>query len=117
MIAVGSPGMRADNANEFNIDTRHVWAGATADDTWVARPEENAKWLIGVPIVGPALADGAVGIHGPGPHNPEFGANVLHVDTSGHSGYWTEDSQVLRSQGAVIVGDYEGAVLEHGRAP
>ncbi|MER7335219.1 MULTISPECIES: alpha/beta hydrolase [unclassified Micromonospora] len=117
MIAVGSPGMRVDNVSEFNVDARHVWVGAAADDRVVARPEGPAKWLAGVPIVGPLLADAAVGIHGPGPHNPEFGANVLQVDTSGHSGYWTEDSQVLRSQAAVIIGHYQAAALEHGAAP
>ncbi|SCL36940.1 PPE family protein [Micromonospora pallida] len=117
MIAVGSPGMRVDNVSEFNVDPRHVWAGAAADDTLVARPEEIAKWLDAVPIVGPFLGDGVVGIHGPGPHTPEFGANVLHVDTSGHSGYWTEDSQVLRSQAAVIVGHYQAVALDHGEAP
>ncbi|MER6591405.1 alpha/beta hydrolase [Micromonospora purpureochromogenes] len=117
MIAVGSPGMRVDDVSEFNVDARHVWAGAAADDTFVARPEENAGWLTGVPIVGGWLAEGAVGIHGPAPHNPEFGGNVLHVDTSGHSHYWDEGSQVLRSQAAVIVGDYEVAVLEHGETP
>ncbi|WP_231925098.1 alpha/beta hydrolase [Micromonospora purpureochromogenes] len=117
MIAVGSPGMRVDSASEFNVDPRHVWAGAASDDTLVARPEENARWLTGVPLVGGWLAEGAVGIHGPGPHNPEFGANVLAVDTSGHSGYWTPNSQVLASQAAVIVGDYDAVALEHGKAP
>ncbi|MEK8106542.1 hypothetical protein NKG94_17265 [Micromonospora sp. M12] len=59
----------------------------------------------------------AVGIHGPAPHSPEFGANVFGVDTSGHSGYWTPNSQVLNSQAAVIIGDYEAAALDHGKAP
>ena len=117
MIAVGSPGMRVENASEFNIDPRHVWAGAASDDTFVARPEANAGWLTGVPLVGGWLAEGAVGIHGPGPHTPEFGANVLDVDTSGHSGYWTPNSKVLASQAAVIVGDYDAVALDHGRTP
>ncbi|MCL7460222.1 alpha/beta hydrolase family protein [Micromonospora sp. MSM11] len=117
LIAVGSPGMRVENAGEFTIDPRHVWAGAAADDTVVARPEETIGWLDGVPVVGEWLVDGLVGIHGPAPHDPEFGGNVLHVDTSGHSGYWAQNSQMLRSQAAVIVGDYEAAALDHGRAP
>ncbi|KAB1161931.1 hypothetical protein F6X68_01985 [Micromonospora sp. AMSO12t] len=116
LIAVGSPGMRVENAGEFNIDPRHVWAGAAADDTVVARPEETIGWLDGVPVVGEWLVDGLVGIHGPAPHDPEFGGNVLHVDTSGHSGYWAQNSQMLRSQAAVIVGDYEAAALDHGKA-
>ncbi|MFY1594059.1 alpha/beta hydrolase [Micromonospora sp. WMMD737] len=117
MIAVGSPGMRVEHASEFTIDPRHVWAGAAADDTVVARPEETIGWLDGVPVVGEWLVDGLVGIHGPAPHDPEFGGNVLHVDTSGHSGYWAQNSQMLRSQAAVIVGDYEAAALDHGTAP
>ncbi|MGC5331888.1 alpha/beta hydrolase [Micromonospora sp. DT62] len=117
MIAVGSPGMRVENAGEFNIDPRHVWAGAAADDTVVARPEETIGWLDRVPVVGEWMVDGLVGIHGPAPHDPEFGGNVLHVDTSGHSGYWAQNSQMLRSQAAVIVGDYEAAALDHGTAP
>ncbi|MEU4774640.1 alpha/beta hydrolase [Micromonospora sp. NPDC023644] len=117
LIAVGSPGMRVENASEFNIDPRHVWAGAAADDTVVARPEETIGWLDGVPVVGEWVVDGLVGIHGPAPHDPEFGGNVLHVDTSGHSGYWAQNSQMLRSQAAVIVGDYEAAALDHGKAP
>ncbi|GGM42617.1 hypothetical protein GCM10011608_29120 [Micromonospora sonchi] len=117
IIAVGSPGMRVDSANEFNVDPRHVWVGAAGDDTLVARPEDNARWLTGVPLIGGWAAAGAVGIHGPGPHLPEFGANVLDVDTSGHSGYWSPNSQILDSQAAVIIGDYDTAVLEHGKAP
>ncbi|MEV1317578.1 alpha/beta hydrolase [Micromonospora arborensis] len=117
LIAVGSPGMRVDSASEFNVDPRHVWVGAASDDTLIARPEEKAGWLTGVPIIGGWLAEGAVGIHGPAPHGPEFGANVLDVDTSGHSGYWTPNSQVLNSQAAVIIGQYDAAVLEPGRAP
>ncbi|MFG1869183.1 alpha/beta hydrolase [Micromonospora arborensis] len=117
LIAVGSPGMRVDSASEFNVDPQHVWVGAASDDTLIARPEEEAGWLTGVPIIGGWLAEGAVGIHGPAPHSPEFGANVLDVDTSGHSGYWTPNSQVLTSQAAVIVGQYDATVLEPGRAP
>ncbi|GIJ27427.1 hypothetical protein Vqi01_25890 [Micromonospora qiuiae] len=117
MIAVGSPGMRVDRAQDLGVDPRHVWAAAAADDTFVARPEENARWLTGVPLVGGWAAAGAVGIHGPGPHLPEFGGNVLHVDTSGHSGYWTRGSQALLSQGAIIAGNYEAAVLDHGQRP
>ncbi|WP_433538354.1 alpha/beta hydrolase [Micromonospora sp. CA-249363] len=117
MIAVGSPGMRVDTASELNVDPRHVWVGAASDDTLVARPEENAGWLTGVPLVGGWVAEGAVGIHGPAPHDPQFGANVFHVDTSGHSGYWTPNSQALNSQVAVIIGDYDAALLEQGKAP
>ncbi len=100
MIAVGSPGMRVDNAGELNIDTHHVWAGAASDDTFVARPEENTRWLTHVPLVGNLWAGGIDAIHGPAPHNPDFGGNVLTVDTSGHSDYWKPGSVILKSQAA-----------------
>lgn len=112
VIALGSPGMRVDNADEFNVNAQHVWAGAAADDTLVARPEENARYLLGAPIVGGWLAATAVGIHGPAPHNAEFSGNVLQIDTPGHSGYWENGSQSLRSQAAIVLGHYQAAVLE-----
>lgn len=117
VVAVGSPGMRVDDTGEFNIDGSHVWVGAAADDNFVARPENSVGPLRYIPIIGPALADGAEGIHGPAPHDPAFGGNVLHVDTSGHSGYWERDSMILRSQGAIIVGHYDAVVLDHGATP
>ena len=70
-----------------------------------------------MPLIGGWLVDAAVGINGPGPHTPEFGANVLDVDTSGHSGYWTPNSRALAAQAAVIIGDYDAVALQHGKAP
>ncbi|WP_027660543.1 alpha/beta hydrolase [Salinispora fenicalii] len=116
LIAVGSPGMRVDTAGEFNVDAQHVWAGAAVDDTFVARPETYTTHIRKVPFIGDWVADDIDGIHGPAPHTTDFGGNVLDVDTSGHSGYWEEDSQSLKSQAAVVAGYYSSAVLEHGRA-
>ncbi|HEY8533695.1 MAG TPA: alpha/beta hydrolase [Micromonospora sp.] len=121
IIALGSPGMRVENASEFNVGGQHVWVGAAADDI-IARPEVVSRM---VPEVPGTLADevARVGLrglahlanqfHGPPPHDPDFGGNVLHVDTSGHSGYWEDGSLVLHSQGAIIVGNYSEASLQH----
>ncbi|MDR7275672.1 alpha/beta hydrolase [Catenuloplanes atrovinosus] len=112
IVALGSPGMRVDNVDELMIDPEHVYAGAAADDNFVARPEKTAGWIAGIPIVGSWLAAGAENIHGPAPHDPEFGGNVLRIDTSGHSGYWDSGSIALQSQAAVIIGDYDNVVEE-----
>jgi len=115
VVAVGSPGMRVDNASEFNVPTDHVWAGAAADDNFVARPENTAQKI---PLIGNWIGGVAnEGIHGPGPHYPEFGGNVLSVDTHGHSGYWAPGSTSLRSQAAIVVGDYQNAPITSGEAP
>lgn len=113
IIALGSPGMRVDNVNELNVDNRHVWAGAADDDYFVARPDKWTKPLWGLGVGGYLAAKGIEAIHGPAPHDPSFGGNVLHVDTSGHSGYWEVDSVVLHTQGAIIVGKYGAAILSH----
>jgi hypothetical protein len=97
IVAVGSPGMRVDNASELNVGARHVWAGAAEGDK----------------IAGAA---GSV-VHNTGPHEPEFGGNRFHVDTQGHSGYWDTDSESLRNQGLIIVGDYRPVGLDHGTRP
>ncbi|MDI6106010.1 alpha/beta hydrolase [Actinoplanes sp. NEAU-A12] len=112
MVAVGSPGMRVEHAGEFNVPAQHVWAGAAVDDNFVARPENST---LGDFFFGDDIAE----IHGPGPHYPQFGGNVLSIDTSGHSGYWDDNSQSLRSQAAIVLGDgyYEHATLESGKAP
>lgn len=68
---------------------------------------------MGLGVGGYLAAKGIEAIHGPAPHDPSFGGNVLHVDTSGHSGYWEVDSVVLHTQGAIIVGKYGAAILSH----
>ena len=78
---------------------KHRWLLPRSDRRKLARPEE--------------LDD----IHGPAPHDPNFGGNVLTVDTSGHSDYWKPGSAILNSQAAVILGRYNSAELEHGEAP
>jgi hypothetical protein len=97
IVAVGSPGMRVRDASEFNVDPRHVWAGAADGDK----------------IAGPA---GSV-VHNTGPHERKFGGNRFHVDTYGHSGYWDERSESLYNQGAIIAGSYGRVHLDHGQPP
>jgi hypothetical protein len=120
MVAVGSPGMRVDNAGELNTGTGHTWVSAAVDDNFVARPENSTGWLAGVPIIGTWLYGDAQDIHGPPPHDPAFGANLLHADTSGHSGYWdsngAQPSRILAAQAAIIAGDYDAA-RAFGKAP
>jgi uncharacterized protein YukE len=116
IVTAGSPGTHADNAGQLMADPRHVWAGS-ADDDPVSKPEVVGKWAVGVPIVGPFIAEGYADGHGISPHEPGFGANQYVVDTSGHSAYWTPGSQSLQNQAAVIVGRYSLAGLEHGQAP
>ncbi|MET8151816.1 alpha/beta hydrolase [Actinoplanes sp. NPDC049668] len=115
MVALGSPGMRVDNAAQFTLPTDHVWAGAAVDDNFVARPENTASKI---PLIGDWIGENAnQNIHGPGPHYPGFGGNVLHIDTRGHSGYWDANSISLKSQAAIVLGDYELAPLTSGKAP
>jgi len=97
IIVAGSPGMRVPDAGHLNIDPRHVWVGKAADDNLV-------------PVGGQIF-------HDPAPHRESFGANRFYVDTEGHSGYWRPDSQSLRNQALIMIGDYERVRLEHGRPP
>ncbi|MGW5663921.1 alpha/beta hydrolase [Streptomyces sp. NPDC003758] len=87
IAVVGSPGMTVDRAEELNIDPSHVYVGLAEDD-----PVRDAQDL-------------SVG------HNVTsdyFGATRFETDTSGHSGYWDENSEgmseSLANQGRIIAG-------------
>ena len=97
IVVAGSPGMRVDNADDLQIDPRHIWAGAAEGDD----------------------ISGALGrfAHGPEPHKEGFGANRYEVDTNGHSDYWRRGTDSLENQAAIIVGHYGAVTLEHGEAP
>ncbi|SDT70391.1 alpha/beta hydrolase [Actinoplanes derwentensis] len=110
VIAAGSPGMRVDNAGQLTTGAAHTWATAAGDDNFVARPENSSSWL------GIGGAEAVKLIHGPAPHDPAFGGQVLHADSHGHSGYWDSGRNILKAQVAVITGDYERAHL-YGKAP
>jgi hypothetical protein len=117
MITAGSPGLGVDNVRGLDIDPRHVWVGTAPDDP-VSNPHGYAdtlpRWIRGdVHNVADLYEHG----HGPNPHDPAFGANRYHVDTSGHSDYFENDSLSLFNQAAVLVGQYDVVLLEHGTVP
>ncbi|MFF7991537.1 alpha/beta hydrolase [Kitasatospora xanthocidica] len=85
ILALGSPGMGAGvfRAEQLNIDPDHVWIGTATNDP--------------IRVVGGTVLGGAPQIAG-------FGGNNIKVDTSGHGGYWTDDSESLKNIGRIIVG-------------
>lgn len=106
IIVAGSPGMHVATAAELNIDPRHVWAG---------RGDYDYVPTIGPPSHGaPSLWPPSLGT---APHSVEFGANRFIVDTTGHTAYWTPNSQSLINQSHILVGQYRQVGLVHGRPP
>ncbi|MFD7591082.1 alpha/beta hydrolase [Kitasatospora sp. NPDC059811] len=83
IVAVASPGMTVQRADQLHIDPNHFWTGRAADD--------NIKIATGL-------------ILGDDPMNTPFGGQNFQVDTSGHSGYWDAGSKSLDNQGRIIVG-------------
>ncbi|MEE1788905.1 alpha/beta hydrolase [Streptomyces sp. SP17BM10] len=82
IVAIASPGMTIQRADQLHIDPSHFWTGRAADD-----PIELAAGL--------TLGDD--------PMIDRFGGNNFEVDTSGHSGYW-DGGKSLDNQGRIIVG-------------
>ncbi|AUY50682.1 alpha/beta hydrolase [Streptomyces sp. CB01881] len=83
IVALGSPGMDVITAEQLNIDPNHVWIGEATDD---------ATRVVGGLTLGPS------------PHIAGFGGNNIHIDTSGHGGYWNDKSDSLENQGRIIAG-------------
>ncbi|MEV7783184.1 alpha/beta hydrolase [Kitasatospora sp. NPDC088351] len=83
IVALGSPGMGVLDADQLNIDPEHVWIGEASDDP--------------TRLVGGATL-------GPSPHIWGFGGNNIHIDTSGHGGYWDDGSDSLLNQAKIIAG-------------
>ncbi|GAB1693458.1 alpha/beta hydrolase [Krasilnikovia sp. M28-CT-15] len=110
IVTAGSPGMDVASAGQLEVGARHVWAGAATDDP-VASPGTA------VPYVGRDLQLGMAIAHDMEPHQPGFGGNVYHIDTQGHSGYWTPGSQSLQNQARVVAGMYGDTTLDYGKAP
>ncbi|MFG3285152.1 alpha/beta hydrolase [Streptomyces sp. NPDC048111] len=89
IVALGSPGMRADTAAEFGTGAR-VWAAKDPSD-----------WIDDVPHVEFA----GLG-HGTDPTDPAFGARrVPAADAVGHTGYFAPGTESLRSFAAIALGD------------
>ncbi|MEV6975157.1 alpha/beta hydrolase [Kitasatospora sp. NPDC093806] len=83
IVAVASPGMTVTEAEKLHIDPSHFWVGAADDD--------NIRKVAGFTL-------------GDDPMFEKFGGNNIQIDTSGHSGYWDENSQSLANQGRIIAG-------------
>ncbi len=83
IVAVASPGLTVDRADQLHIDPSHFWTGRAADD--------NIDKVAGYSL-------------GADPVDDEFGGQRFEVDTSGHSGYWDDGSTSLDNQGRIIVG-------------
>ncbi|MFF1476071.1 alpha/beta hydrolase [Streptomyces sp. NPDC058301] len=84
VVVMGSPGLTVNRADQLHTDPRHLWVGAAKDD----KVSEFASGL-------------SLGVD---PKVPWFGAQQMHVDTHGHSGYWDDGSQSLGNQGRIIAG-------------
>ncbi|MFE7563307.1 alpha/beta hydrolase [Kitasatospora sp. NPDC057500] len=83
IVTLGSPGMGVLTADQLTVNPDHLWIGEATDD---------ATRLVG----GFSL--------GPSPHIAGFGGHNITIDTSGHGGYWDDDSQSLKNQGKIIAG-------------
>ncbi|WP_436771978.1 alpha/beta hydrolase [Yinghuangia sp. YIM S09857] len=103
IVAVGSPGMHANDAAQLGVGREHVW---------VARAEDDM-----VPVVGGmAYTAPVVGVT---PTDREFGANRFTTEgANGHSEYWsTKHPDSLDNQAAIITGRYDRVRLMWGTPP
>ena len=98
IIAVGSPGLQVSRANELGIEADHVWG--------MGSPFVKDQ----VPTMGKLMG---LGEDSTVPTDPDFGGNVMHSDSPGHSGYWEGNSVSLQNQAAVISGRYDEVDLDH----
>ncbi|MEV6328724.1 alpha/beta hydrolase [Streptomyces sp. NPDC051909] len=89
LVAVASPGMRADDVAALNTGAR-VWAAKDPTD-----------WIDRVPNVSFA----GLG-HGTDPTDPVFGARIVPAgDADGHDGYFAPGTASLRAFAAIARGD------------
>ncbi|GAA2345373.1 alpha/beta hydrolase [Streptomyces violaceusniger] len=136
VFVAGSPGMQVGHASDLDVGEDHVWAAdaGKSEIPWPSSdpvPEVGSwghakkdvsfempdviPWLDGDGISGPAdmnptdengIRIGVIRIDPREPTDPDFGGNIVNTDTSGHSGYWDEDSESLQNQAKVVVGRY-----------
>ncbi|MFJ1748256.1 alpha/beta hydrolase [Streptomyces sp. NPDC088116] len=107
IVVAGSPGMLTGDADDLDVGKDHVWSEAASDDFVPAGGKVAGlggyKWGVetwnGIPY--------NAGYIQTVPSDEAFGAHRMDVDTSGHSDYWTRDSQSLKNQASVVVGQYE----------
>ncbi|MFJ8307984.1 MULTISPECIES: alpha/beta hydrolase [unclassified Streptomyces] len=89
IVALGSPGMRADTATDLHTGAR-VWAAKDPSD-----------WIDDVPHIEFA----GLG-HGADPTDPAFGARrVPAADAQGHTGYFAPGTESLKAFAAIATGD------------
>ncbi|MET8624758.1 alpha/beta hydrolase [Kitasatospora sp. NPDC004669] len=96
IVAIASPGMTVQRADQLHIDPSHFWTGRAADD--------SIEYAAGLTL-------------GDDPMIDRFGGNNFLVDTSGHSGYW-DGGESLANQGRIIVNAQPTTVPKvHTNAP
>lgn len=94
IVAVGSPGMHVDSADDLQLDPSHVWALQSSGDS--------------IPVFGQVGHGGWSGGNGlTTPGETAFGANLLESGDGGHSDYWKTNSVPLLNQARVVVGAYD----------
>ncbi|MEU3409976.1 alpha/beta hydrolase [Streptomyces sp. NPDC006658] len=110
IVVAGSPGMLVGDARDLDVGKDHVWSQAAGDDAVPLGGKVAGlggyKWGVetwhGLPY--------NAGYVQTVPSDEAFGAHRMAVDTSGHSGYWKEDSTSLQNQAAVVTGRYNQVV-------
>ncbi|MCZ0204020.1 alpha/beta hydrolase [Streptomyces sp. UMAF16] len=110
IVVAGSPGMLVGDANDLDVGKDHVWSLAARNDAVPLGGKVAGlggyKWDVetwhGLPY--------NAGYVQTVPSDEAFGAHRMAVDTSGHSGYWKEDSTSLQNQAAVVTGRYNQVV-------
>ncbi|MFF5783669.1 alpha/beta hydrolase [Streptomyces sp. NPDC012693] len=107
IVAVGSPGMLTGKAEDLDVGKDHVWSEAAWNDVVPAGGKVAGlgghTWGVetwnGIPF--------NAGYVQTVPSDELFGAHRMDVDTSGHSDYWTRDSESLKNQAKVVAGRYD----------
>ncbi len=107
IVVAGSPGMLVGSADDLDVGRKHVWSEAAGNDPVPylgklvglgGHEWEVAKWH-GIPYDAGYIENV--------PSDEAFGGHRMDVDTSGHSGYWDPDSESLKNQASVVVGQYD----------
>lgn len=107
LVLIGSPGVNCDHARQLGLDPDHVWVADAAPGDLVARESLHTVLTPLNPALGWLAGQFESAIHGPAPHQEEFGARVFVTGTNGHSGYWDGGSPSLLNQAHIIVGQYD----------
>ncbi|MGP3771980.1 alpha/beta hydrolase [Streptomyces sp. SDT5-1] len=89
LVALGSPGLRADSVADLHTRAR-VWAARDADD-WIGKVPNVELFGLG---------------HGADPTDPSFGARrVPAAHAKGHTGYFAPGTDSLRAFARIATGD------------